>query len=132
MKRLEWEDRFFLLGKAVRLNDLLSYETTVAGFENESKSVTLHHANSQTMDRLLANYEIFYDGEWRKIGLSLFRITFRHIMQEDYFRPLYDISNQYTNIYGIDKADATKRFFEQHKELKGELDIKAVELVESQ
>lgn len=130
MKPLEWTDRFFLLGKAIRLADRPDYETTVAGFNNTNETVSLHHANNQPMDLLLQNYEIFSDGEWRKIGLCLFEITFRRLSVDDYFRPIYDIPNQYTKIYGFSESDATKRFFEWFDDVGKEVEIKSVEIVE--
>lgn len=131
MNPLEWDDRFFLLGKAIRLADRPEYETTVAGFNNDDKTVTLHHANNQPMDLLLKNYEVFVNNEWKKIGLFRFRIRFRHLMQEDYFRPIYDIPNQETIIHGLDEADASKRFFEYFDIKAGSLEINGVDFIES-
>jgi hypothetical protein len=128
MKPLEWEDRFILLGKAVRLTDRPEYETTVAGFENGCKLVTLHHANAQSMDDLSKKYEFYNEGKWQKIGKYKYVVEYRHSMPGDYFGPVNNIVYKSMDVYGMNRAHATSIFFERVKDEKGEFNIKSVEL----
>ena len=127
IKPLEWTDRFFLLGKAIRLADRPEYETTVAGFSDDNKTVTLHHGNAQTMDGFAANYEVFFPDKWVPIQLKQFKIQFRSFFDGDYFRPACDIPTEYFGVYALDKGDATSKFFKHFEEIKARFEVQNVE-----
>ena len=127
MKPLDWSDRFFLLGKAIILADRPEYETTVAGFCNDTQLVTLHHGNAQSMKGLAENYRIFFNNEWTYICLKQFLVRFRYFSDGDYFKPLLEIPIQQSYHHAIDRADAINRFYEYYKDMKGNLEVQSVE-----